>query len=187
MDTVITTPLTTSSVLVVANTRHGPGGHYNHRAKIGDPPHDHLVDADEARDFLVRHNVSVPDGAPDAESLARLRTVQAAVHSLAAGNEAAAHRSAGLLAEEARYRLDAEGRLRADRAGWPGFADELLPPLLSLLAGVHPPRTCANPLCGWIFVDESRNRSRIWCDSTRCGNQQRVRRARQTHAHTNAV
>ena len=74
---VITPTLTTTSVLAVANTRHGPGGHHNPRAKIGDPAHDHLVDGDDARDFLDRHNVSVPDGTPDVESLARLRTVQA--------------------------------------------------------------------------------------------------------------
>jgi predicted RNA-binding Zn ribbon-like protein len=35
-------------------------------------------------------------------------------------------------------------------------------------------RICAN--CRWLFLDESRNRSRIWCDMTVCGNRQKARR-----------
>jgi predicted RNA-binding Zn ribbon-like protein len=35
-------------------------------------------------------------------------------------------------------------------------------------------RICGN--CGWLFVDRSRNRSRIWCDMSVCGN--RVKAAR---------
>jgi predicted RNA-binding Zn ribbon-like protein len=31
--------------------------------------------------------------------------------------------------------------------------------------------------CGWFFVDESPNRSRLWCSSEVCGNRERVRRA----------
>lgn len=35
-------------------------------------------------------------------------------------------------------------------------------------------RVCAN--CGWLFLDSSRNRSRIWCDMAVCGNRQKARR-----------
>jgi len=35
-------------------------------------------------------------------------------------------------------------------------------------------RICAN--CRWLFLDESRNRSRVWCDMTVCGNRQKARR-----------
>ena len=35
-------------------------------------------------------------------------------------------------------------------------------------------RICAN--CRWLFLDESRNRSRIWCDMTVCGNRQKAQR-----------
>lgn len=31
--------------------------------------------------------------------------------------------------------------------------------------------------CGWFFVDESPNRSRLWCSSEICGNRERVRRS----------
>ncbi|MBB4350454.1 MULTISPECIES: CGNR zinc finger domain-containing protein [Rhizobiaceae] len=39
-------------------------------------------------------------------------------------------------------------------------------------------RICGN--CGWLFIDRSKNRSRIWCDMTVCGN--RVKAARHYNA-----
>lgn len=35
-------------------------------------------------------------------------------------------------------------------------------------------RTCAAPDCDKVFVDESRNRSRVYCDSRTCGNRMHV-------------
>jgi predicted RNA-binding Zn ribbon-like protein len=37
-------------------------------------------------------------------------------------------------------------------------------------------KVCAGEGCGWVFLDESRNGSRLWCDSRDCGNRERVRR-----------
>jgi predicted RNA-binding Zn ribbon-like protein len=37
-------------------------------------------------------------------------------------------------------------------------------------------KVCAGDGCGWMFLDESRNNSRRWCDSRDCGNRERVRR-----------
>jgi predicted RNA-binding Zn ribbon-like protein len=37
-------------------------------------------------------------------------------------------------------------------------------------------RRCAAPTCAWLFLDESRNHSRRWCDMTVCGNRQKARR-----------
>lgn len=37
-------------------------------------------------------------------------------------------------------------------------------------------RECAAPDCTWLFVDESRNRSRRWCDMRTCGNRVKARR-----------
>ena len=50
----------------------------------------------------------------------------------------------------------------------------------SLLRRSTPPRlkVCENTACGLVFVDESRNRTRRWCDSAGCGNRIRVRRHR---------
>jgi predicted RNA-binding Zn ribbon-like protein len=46
-------------------------------------------------------------------------------------------------------------------------------------------RICGN--CGWLFVDRSRNASRLWCDMAVCGNRQKARRhyrRRRTGAET---
>jgi predicted RNA-binding Zn ribbon-like protein len=37
-------------------------------------------------------------------------------------------------------------------------------------------RECACADCTWLFVDESRNRSRRWCDMNACGNRMKARR-----------
>ena len=37
-------------------------------------------------------------------------------------------------------------------------------------------KVCAGEGCGWMFIDESRNASRRWCDSRDCGNRERVRK-----------
>ena len=37
-------------------------------------------------------------------------------------------------------------------------------------------KVCGGEGCGWMFLDESRNVSRRWCDSRDCGNCERVRK-----------
>lgn len=37
-------------------------------------------------------------------------------------------------------------------------------------------KKCSDVLCGWLFLDESRNRSRKWCDMQDCGNRNKARR-----------
>jgi predicted RNA-binding Zn ribbon-like protein len=39
-------------------------------------------------------------------------------------------------------------------------------------------RACAADDCGWWFVDETKNRSRRWCDMKLCGNRAKIRRYR---------
>ncbi|MFN3320953.1 Conserved protein containing a Zn-ribbon-like motif, possibly RNA-binding [Aureimonas altamirensis DSM 21988] len=34
---------------------------------------------------------------------------------------------------------------------------------------------CADPDCGWVFLDETRNRSRRWCSMSDCGNRAKAR------------
>lgn len=43
-------------------------------------------------------------------------------------------------------------------------------------------RRCCNPSCSWLFVDDTRNRSRRWCEMASCGNLQKVRRHRARKA-----
>ena len=37
-------------------------------------------------------------------------------------------------------------------------------------------RICANPECGWLFIDASKNGTRRWCDMSACGNRAKARR-----------
>jgi predicted RNA-binding Zn ribbon-like protein len=37
-------------------------------------------------------------------------------------------------------------------------------------------RECSADTCGWLFLDETRNRSRRWCDMRTCGNRAKARR-----------
>ena len=37
-------------------------------------------------------------------------------------------------------------------------------------------KKCADPICGWLFLDTSRNRSRRWCDMADCGNRAKASR-----------
>ena len=39
-------------------------------------------------------------------------------------------------------------------------------------------RACAASDCGWWFVDDTKNRSRRWCDMKICGNREKIRRFR---------
>ena len=40
-------------------------------------------------------------------------------------------------------------------------------------------RPCAAGDCGWWFVDDTKNRSRRWCDMKLCGNREKIRRFRK--------
>ena len=37
-------------------------------------------------------------------------------------------------------------------------------------------KKCADPRCGWLFLDVSRNKSRRWCNMKDCGNRAKARR-----------
>jgi predicted RNA-binding Zn ribbon-like protein len=42
-------------------------------------------------------------------------------------------------------------------------------------------KVCVNKGCAWAFYDQSKGRTRRWCDSRTCGNIERVRRFRRAH------
>lgn len=58
-----------------------------------------------------------------------------------------------------------------------------LPRALSLAVGrllqwedLNRLRECQDSGCGWLFLDRSKNASRVWCSSSDCGNRNRARR-----------
>jgi hypothetical protein len=179
----------TDDLLVVANTRHGPGGHYHARALADGPDHDHLLDPTDARAYLLDHGVAVPPGAPSADALSRMASLRDLVRREAADRAPGApapkrptvDEVAAALGDVA-FRLGPEGP-RPLRTGWTGFVDGLLPALLELRHADARLRVCANPRCRFAFVDRSRNRSRIWCETAVCGNRIRVGRHRRRAVH----
>ena len=67
---------------------------------------------------------------------------------------------------------------------WPGdpaALDAFLGPVVrsaaDLLTSPDLERTgeCANPTCGWLYLDTSKNHSRRWCDMSSCGNTAKAR------------
>jgi predicted RNA-binding Zn ribbon-like protein len=65
------------------------------------------------------------------------------------------------------------------RADW-GWIRSQLAASLVVSARDRPSRLkiCPNPGCRWVFVDATKGNTRRWCNDTRCGNRDRVRRAR---------
>jgi predicted RNA-binding Zn ribbon-like protein len=66
-----------------------------------------------------------------------------------------------------------DGEARLDSPLWP-VAQSAAELLTSEKLGRV--KVCAGDGCGWVFLDDSRNSSRRWCDSRDCGNRERVRR-----------
>jgi predicted RNA-binding Zn ribbon-like protein len=79
----------------------------------------------------------------------------------------------GLIRQGESFVFDLDGKdLRQPL--WP-----ILWSLSTLLASSDASRlgACQAEGCGWFFVDESPNRTRMWCSSEVCGNRERARRA----------
>ena len=51
----------------------------------------------------------------------------------------------------------------------------------------HRLKLCANPCCGFAFLDTSTNRTRRWCDMRYCGNRRKVRAFRRRHKATDGA
>lgn len=181
----LTASLSRSDLLWVANTAHGPGGHWHARVRGDEPDHDHLATAEAAVRYLADHRVPVPDGPPDGAALAQMRVLRVQVRTMLGADAAAADPWTGdclALLADATFSLDCDGRIGNTQAGWPGFCRDLLVPLIGLVQDRVALRCCANPACRLVFEDGSRNHARRWCDTKGCGNRDRVRRARRREA-----
>jgi len=73
-------------------------------------------------------------------------------------------------------RLGAPGRPFGDAATPIAFEAALAVSALSLLSGVTMARLRICPNCNWLFLDRSRNASRLWCDMAVCGNRRKASR-----------
>ncbi len=151
-----------------------------------------LLALEETED-LSREATLDPEGAR--ETLSRALALREAIHRLISAHIAGESQDENDLSALNRELSIALSHLRvmpADGAyswGWDRSGDEGKTPLDSPLWRVAQSaaqlltseklgrvKLCAGEGCGWIFLDESRNSSRRWCDSRDCGNRERVRR-----------
>lgn len=79
-------------------------------------------------------------------------------------------------APDASYRVE----LVPGARDWDWVLASIAGAFADFLVGSEPSRfrVCANPDCGWVFYDHSRNRTRRWCEGRICGNLVKVRRFR---------
>ena len=87
--------------------------------------------------------------------------------------EALQHRSLARANGGYRWQWLRDEKHPLERVLWP-IAQSAAELLTSDQLGVV--RFCEAPDCEWLFLDNSRNRSRRWCDMTSCGNRQKARR-----------
>ncbi len=165
-------------VLLVANSRHGPEADTAGRFEP-EGFHDHLADPDEAVAYLRRQGLRPPPGAPRPEHLATLRELRDAAQALAGeGGVRDWRRRAERLLGRASYRLDSDGDLVPTADGWDAFVASLLPGLVELRGLRDRLKVCGNHNCDWLFLDRSKNQSRVWCEMSSCGNRMKARRFR---------
>jgi hypothetical protein len=174
--------LSIDELLWVANTRHGPGGHWFARVTNDAADHDHLLEPADAVDYLDRHGVPLPTEAPSARQLNQLGVIRDMISGLPDPARPAWSPEGLAILASTRFAAGADGTIRADATGWNAFIRDLMLPLIQLVEVRQYLRLCGNPHCRLIFLDISRNHSRRWCDTSGCGNRDRVRRYRGTHA-----
>ncbi|AZO72197.1 MAG: hypothetical protein E5V92_17005 [Mesorhizobium sp.] len=102
-------------------------------------------------------------------------------HAIAKGAIAAAHLPDFLTAcagglSGSSTEIAAPGRPFGDPATPIAFEAALAVSALSLLRDETVARLRICPNCSWLFVDRSRNSSRLWCDMAVCGNRQKANR-----------
>lgn len=142
--------------------------------------------------WLARHNLPDP-GAPSPAETAALKRLREAmlrmVQSLAQGRSVSPEDVAELnrtlaegpfnwqvAIEDAGFRL-ASVPVRSD---WAGIRAKIAASFARMLAEDDPSRLriCDNPDCLWVYYDETKNRSKKYCDDKLCGNLMKVRRFR---------
>jgi hypothetical protein len=176
----IGTARSVDELLAVVNARHGPGGHWHARAREEDPDHDHLSRPDDAVRFLTDHGVPTPAALPPARVLRDLRLLAGEVRQLAT-DPSTGWPSPALVRRlrRATFRLEPDAVLRSVAPGaWDRLVDDLAATALAVGERPGDLRACDNALCGFVFLDRSRNRSRRWCDMAACGNRAKLRRFR---------
>ena len=149
--------------------------------------YDRLLEHRFLRAFLKRwhFNVGEVDDPGARKDLARLRALlRDVLEQYAAGRPMTAAVQRRLEAEmnRAPVQLRMDGSHRRSGRDWDIVLAEIAGSAAALMADGRTVKVCANPNCSWMFVDESRPRTRRWCNTGVCGSLNNVRRYRLVHA-----
>jgi hypothetical protein len=172
-----------ADLLWVANTRHGPGGHWFARPAPDDPEHDHLESGGDAVTYLADHGVDVPAAQPTPAELDDLVVIREMVRGLGDGWGGWTPAGRSLL-DRTMFHLDVDAVLTADGGAWRGLIGDLLSTFVTLIRQRDRLAMCGNPACRLVFIDGSKSGTRRWCDDGGCGNRVRTRRHRARHPVT---
>jgi len=129
---------------------------------------------------------------PGGEQLDSLKRLRLLLHRMArafvdgqAPEAADFERLNALMARRLSASAEAEGRryqveLIPLESGWPAVEAEIAASFAAMLSEGEPSRIrfCDNPSCLWVYYDDTRNRSKRYCDDKLCGNLMKVRRFR---------
>ncbi|NOV02142.1 CGNR zinc finger domain-containing protein [Paenibacillus planticolens] len=139
----------------------------NHHLSVEEPPTpQELLALKELRTLLHRIVTQfTANSLPDEKDIAALNSLMAqgsVIRRLAKNEEG--------------YRLEWYAQDRR----WPQIGAEIASSMAQMIASGEPSRIriCDNPNCLWVYVDETRNRSKKYCDDKMCGNLMKVRRFR---------
>jgi len=145
---------------------------------------------------LVDSTTAEGGGQQADRAAARVRELRELLHRVLQPAALGLRPAAGSLAELQARLLDALGRDEVEVVGvmpleWSvtGASVDSLPARLAVEAwdllvheDVRRLRQCRDDGCGWLFLDRSRNGSRVWCSSADCGNRARARRHYARHS-----
>ena len=175
-----------ADLLWLANTRHGPGGHWFARPAPDDPEHDHLKAAGDAVRYLADHGVEVPAAEPTPAELADLVVIREMVQGLGDGGSGWTPAGRSLL-DRTMFRLGADEVLSAGGGAWRSFIGDLVAAFVTLIRHRDRLSKCGNPACRLVFLDGSKSGTRRWCDDGGCGNRVRTRRHRARHGTASGI
>ncbi|MFM9844992.1 MAG: CGNR zinc finger domain-containing protein [Dongiaceae bacterium] len=125
-----------------------------------------LRQAKRLREAIYSLGVAVNSGRSPAAGLARLNAALA----LAQGHRQIAASAGGFVWK---------WRAGPDDLGWMLGPIALSAAELLLTLDRRRLKQCAGQHCGWLFLDETRSRTRRWCDMRVCGSRAKIRRFRQ--------
>ena len=154
-------------LIALANTAHGE--------------RDELTDAETVRAWWRSLTATRSDDPAATENVALLRSLRGLIRDLALRNngiEPRPDRTPDLGRLSLRVDVGPALSLRADRPG-DIARDNAAAPDGALLRGSARPawprlKACRGDDCRWVFIDNSRNRSRRWCAMAECGNRAKV-------------